>query len=193
MKISKITAQDFLSFGELSMELGQGLTVVTGPNAAGKSNLGQVLSAASAFLGRHRDSEQRDLLSLYKQAGHHGAQAFTLKVSFVLDQPWEQVLATDFVKASYISVACQRHDGMGPSTEELEQAAESSITADSVAALFRGTLRLDFDSQRRSGWSCAWQFNGRPSSAVRSTLARASCCRPQPHSRKPPRCSAWWP
>lgn len=42
------------------MGLGQGLTVVTGPNAAGKSNLCQVLSAVSAFLVRYRDSEQRE-------------------------------------------------------------------------------------------------------------------------------------
>ncbi|MDX3804603.1 AAA family ATPase, partial [Streptomyces sp. AK04-3B] len=159
MKISRITAQGFLSFAELSMDLGQGLTVVTGPNAAGKSNLCQVLTAVSAFLGRHRDSEQRELLSLYEQAGHHGASAFTLTVSFELDQPWEQNLVTDFVKASYISIACQKHDGMGPSTEELEEAAENSITTDSVAALFHGTLRLDFDSHRHTGWSCAWQFN----------------------------------
>ncbi|QUW78508.1 AAA family ATPase [Streptomyces mirabilis] len=159
MKISRITAQGFLSFAELSMDLGQGLTVVTGPNAAGKSNLGQVLSAVSAFLGRYRDSEQRDLLALYEQAGHHGASAFTLTVSFELDQPWEQDLVTTFVKASYISIAAQKHDGMGPSTEELEQAAETSISTDSVAALFHGTLRLDFDSHQHTGWSCAWQFN----------------------------------
>ncbi|WP_127354343.1 AAA family ATPase [Actinacidiphila soli] len=159
MKISRITAQGFLSFAELSMDLGQGLTVVTGPNAAGKSNLCQVLSAVSAFLGRHLDSEQRDLLSLYEQAGHHGAPAFTLTVSFELDQRWEQDLVTNFVKASYISIACQKYDGMGPSTEELEQAAETCITTDSVAALFHGTLRLDFDSHRHTGWSCAWQFN----------------------------------
>ncbi|MFC9500043.1 TOPRIM nucleotidyl transferase/hydrolase domain-containing protein [Streptomyces sp. NPDC056982] len=159
MKISRITAQGFLSFAELSMELGQGLTVVTGPNAAGKSNLCQVLTVVSAFLGRHRDSEQRDLLSLYEQAGHYGASAFTLTVSFELDQPWEQDLVTDFVKASYISVAAQKYDGMGPSTEDLEQAAETCITTDSVAPLFHGTLRLDFDSHRHTGWSCAWQFN----------------------------------
>ncbi|MFF9164096.1 TOPRIM nucleotidyl transferase/hydrolase domain-containing protein [Streptomyces longwoodensis] len=159
VKIGRITAQGFLSFAELSMDLGQGLTVVTGPNAAGKSNLCQILTAVSAFLGRHRDSEQRELLSLYEQAGHHGASAFTFTVSFELDQPWEQDLVTDFVKASYISLAAQKHAGMGPSTEELEQAAEGSITADSVAALFHGTLRLDFDSHRHTGWSCAWQFN----------------------------------
>ncbi|MEU5332122.1 TOPRIM nucleotidyl transferase/hydrolase domain-containing protein [Streptomyces asoensis] len=157
--MSRITAQGFLSFAELSMDLGQGLTVVTGPNAAGKSNLCQVLTAVSVFLGRYRDSEQRELLSLYEQAGHHGASAFTLTVSFELDQPWEQNLVTDFVKASYISIAAQKHDGMGPSTEEFEQAAETSITIDSVAALFHGTLRLDFDSHRHTGWSCAWQFN----------------------------------
>ncbi|MET7559598.1 AAA family ATPase [Streptomyces sp. NPDC005479] len=159
MRISRITAQGFLSFAELSMDLGQGLTVVTGPNAAGKSNLCQVLTAVSAFLGRHRDSEQRDLLSLYEQAGHHGARAFTLTVSFELDQPWERDLVTDFVKASYISIASLKHDGMGPSTADLEWAAETSITTDSVAALFHGTLRLDFDSHRHPGWSCAWQFN----------------------------------
>lgn len=157
--MSRITAQGFLSFAELSMDLGQGLTVVTGPNAAGKSNLCQVLSAVSACLGRYRDSEQRDLLSLYEQAGHHGASAFTLTVSFELDQAWEQNLVTDFVKASYISIAAQKHDGMGPSIEDLEQAAETSITTDSVGTLFHGTLRLDFDSHRHTGWSCAWQFN----------------------------------
>ncbi|GII89750.1 hypothetical protein Ssi03_77400 [Sphaerisporangium siamense] len=141
------------------MDLGQGLTVVTGPNAAGKSNLCQVLGAVSAFLGRHRDSEQRDLLSLYEQAGHNGASAFTLTVSFELDQPWEQDLVATFVKASYIGIAARNADGRGPSTELFEEKAETNITTDSVAALFHGTLRLDFDSHRHTGWSCAWQFN----------------------------------
>ncbi|MFF2011545.1 AAA family ATPase [Streptomyces sp. NPDC058195] len=159
MRISRITAHNFLSFAEFGMDVGEGLTVVTGPNAAGKSNLGQVLNAVSAFLSRHRDGDQRDLLSLYEQAGHHGSSAFTLTVSFELDQPWEQELVTDFVRASYISVGSQKYQGMGPGTEDFEQAAESLITADSVAALFRGTLRLDFDSHRDSGWSCAWQFD----------------------------------
>ncbi|WP_330294145.1 AAA family ATPase [Streptomyces griseorubiginosus] len=158
MRISRITAQGFLSFAEFDLDLDQGLTVVTGPNAAGKSNLCQVLSAVSAVLNRHLEPKQRDLLSLYEQAGHHGAPTFTLTVSFEMDQPWEQKLVTDFVKASYISVACKKYDGMGPSTAEVEEAAETRITGDSVAALFQGTLRLDFDSHRRSGWSCAWQF-----------------------------------
>ncbi|MDX2547742.1 AAA family ATPase [Streptomyces sp. WI04-05B] len=159
MRISRITARGFLSFSEFSMDVGQGLTVVTGPNAAGKSNLCQVLSAVSAYLGRHRDPEQRDLLSLYEQAGHNEAPTFTLTVSFELDQPGEQDLVTAFVKASYISTGSQNTDAAGPTTEAFEQSAETSITTESVAALFHGTLRLDFDSHRRPGWSCAWQFN----------------------------------
>ena len=43
--------------------------------------------------------------------------------------------------------------------------------------------------QRSSALATA---RSRPSSAVKSSSARASCCRPQPHSRKPPRCSAGW-
>lgn len=159
VRINEITAQDFLSFAELSVEVGQGLTVVTGPNAAGKSNLCQVLSAVSAFLSRHRAPEQRELLSLFEQAGHNEAHAFTLTVSFELDQPWERDLVTAFVKASYIGIGSRNAGAEGPTTEDFEQGAEASITVDSVAALFHGTLRLDFDSHRQPGWSCAWQFN----------------------------------
>ncbi|MFI1585778.1 TOPRIM nucleotidyl transferase/hydrolase domain-containing protein [Embleya sp. NPDC020630] len=162
MRISRITAQDFLSFADVSVDLGPDLTVVTGPNAAGKSNLCRILDVVSAFLGRHRDSEKHDLLSLYEQAGHNEASAFTLTVSFELDQPWERDLVTTFVQASSVSHGVREADAGGwdpPFVEDFEQSAETSITAESVAALFRGTLRLDFDSHRPGGWSCAWQFD----------------------------------
>jgi hypothetical protein len=67
------------------------LTVVTGPNAAGKSNIGRCLDVARAVLAAHDDPEA-ERLDLYQDAGYEDAPGFTIKLGIELDQAWEQDL-----------------------------------------------------------------------------------------------------
>ena len=69
MFLRRIEIDRFLSFGQQAeLNLGPGLTVVTGPNAAGKSNIGRCLDVARAVLAAHDDPEAEQL-ELYQDAG----------------------------------------------------------------------------------------------------------------------------
>ena len=58
MFLRRIKINGFLSFGRpAELSLGAGLTVVTGPNAAGKSNIGRCLDLARAVLAAHGSPE----------------------------------------------------------------------------------------------------------------------------------------
>src|ERR1022692_276582 len=94
VRLRWVEAEGFLSFGgRVRLELGPGLTVVTGPNAAGKSNLGRCLDVARAavesVLG---DTAARVRLSLYDDAGYEGAGEFVVRLGLDLDQEWERNL-----------------------------------------------------------------------------------------------------
>src|ERR1022692_2095584 len=66
--LRRIKIDGFLSFGQpAELNLGPGLTVVTGPNAAGKSNIGRCLDVARAVLAAHDDPEA-ERLDLYRDA-----------------------------------------------------------------------------------------------------------------------------
>ena len=68
--LRSIGAEGFLSFGDrVTLEVGSGLTVVTGPNGVGKSNLGRCLDLARAAIGRTAGDPAADRLDLYRDAG----------------------------------------------------------------------------------------------------------------------------
>ena len=103
MFLRRIEIDRFLSFGQhAELNLGPGLTVVTGPNAAGKSNIGRCLDVARAVLAAHDDPEA-ERLDLYQDAGYEDAPEFTIKLGIDLDQAWEQDLVRTYVRASYVA------------------------------------------------------------------------------------------
>jgi len=78
--LRRIRAAGFLSFGE-NMELAvePGLTVVTGPNGVGKSNLGRCLEVCRAAIGRSADDPAAERLDLYKDSGYQGRSSFEVR------------------------------------------------------------------------------------------------------------------
>ena len=131
-----IWLQDFLSFNASpALWLDPGLTVITGPNGACKSNLARSLDVARAVLAPH-DHPESGRLDLYREAGFEGAAEFTVKVDMVLDQPWEQDLVRTYVKAAYLTSEPGRSEQVADSFED----SLDWLVADSLAPLMAGTL-----------------------------------------------------
>lgn len=109
MFLQRIEIDRFLSFGQpAELTLGSGLTVVTGPNAAGKSNIGRCLDVARAVLAAPDDPEA-ERLDLYQDAGYEDAPEFTINLGIDLDQAWERDLVRTYVRASYLASKTDQH------------------------------------------------------------------------------------
>ena len=140
MFLRRIEIDRFLSFGlPAELNLGPGLTVVTGPNAAGKSNIGRCLDVARAVLAAHDDPEA-ERLDLYQGAGYEDAPEFTIKLDMDLDQAWEQDLVRTYVRASYVASKANLGSLMMESFEE----AVDWLVGDSLAPLMSGLLVIRY-------------------------------------------------
>ena len=154
MFLRRIEIDRFLSFGlPAELNLGPGLTVVTGPNAAGKSNIGRCLDVARAVLAAHDDPEA-ERLDLYQGAGYEDAPEFTIKLDMDLDQAWEQDLVRTYVRASYVASKANLGSLMMESFEE----AVDWLVGDSLAPLMSGLLVIRYRGAVARPWSAAWQF-----------------------------------
>lgn len=155
MLLRRIEAYGFLSFGlHAQLDIGPGLTVVTGPNAAGKSNLGRCLDVARAVLAAHGDPEA-ERLDLYQDAGYEGATEFTIKLDVELDQDWEQNLIWAYVCSCFAMSLGNQDAGKA---EELEASVTAWLDEDSLAPLLSGSLVIEHRPDAVRPWAAAWEF-----------------------------------
>ncbi|MET8630934.1 hypothetical protein ABZW30_45870 [Kitasatospora sp. NPDC004669] len=153
MKISRVDARDFLSFGDLRLLVRPDLTVVTGPNGAGKSNLGQAVDVVCTLLGSYTGVPDNGRLGLFAQAGRFGSERFEIALGIELDQPWERDLVVAFLRTAYI---CSPPTGRSTSRTR-EDTAVRLFDAQSAAFLYSGTLRVRYDARRSAPWSAVWE------------------------------------
>lgn len=140
MFLRRMKIDGFLSFGRpVELRLGRGLTVVTGPNAAGKSNIGRCLDVARAVLAAHGTPEA-DRLDLYQDAGFEGATEFMISLGIELDQPWERDLIQTYVRASYVS---SRTNPDPQVVRDFEDSADW-LDYDSLVPLYSGLLVIRY-------------------------------------------------
>lgn len=159
MLLRSIRAEAFLSFGEpVVLEVGEGLTVVTGPNGVGKSNLGRCLDLARAAIGRAAGDPAADRLELYRGAGYHGARSFEVRLGIDLDQPSERGLVRSFVCAAFACSPESQSQPQGPSPAECDAVARAYISEESLSPLWSGSLVIHHDSARQLPWFAAWEF-----------------------------------
>src|SRR4051795_7304789 len=104
MRLTSISANNFLSFRNFELDTNRDLTVVTGPNGAGKSNLGRCLDLALCILA-NRGPDANIRLAQYESAGREGARQFEIQIGLDLTEPWELSLVRDFACATAISGA----------------------------------------------------------------------------------------
>jgi AAA domain len=159
--LRRIKIDGFLSFGQpAELNLGPGLTVVTGPNAAGKSNIGRCLDAARAVLAAHDDPEA-ERLDLYHDAGFEGAAEFMIKLDIELDQLWEQDLVRTYARASYVTSRSNPAPQVASSEESADWLEEGSLTP-----LFSGSLVIRYRKAATRPWTAAWQFTAEDKATI---------------------------
>lgn len=166
MKIHSLAAQNFLSFASLHLPLQAGSTIITGPNGAGKSNLGSAIALPRLLLeqGLRGSHNGVDPLEVFEQAGHNGADAFTVSLEMELDQSWEQELVRLFVEAVFSGTTIDGMTSDGPHERNAwELVAGLSVPMDSIQSILRGTLQVAFAARRRPQWWAAWNFHHRSS------------------------------
>jgi AAA domain, putative AbiEii toxin, Type IV TA system len=152
-----VEAEGFLSFGErVRLDVGPSLTVVTGPNAAGKSNLGRCLDVARAVVeSTWGDEDALRRLSLYEDAGYEGAEEFAVRLGVDLYQEWERDLVHKFVCACFASGSPAEQPSV-----DLDGLIVSGLERESLAPLWSGTLVIRHRAGPRP-WSAAWEFTHR--------------------------------
>lgn len=99
VRVTRIQAQDCLSYNVLDLAVGEAITTVAGPNSAGKSNLGVCVDLVRTVVGRYANSLEYDQLRDFESAGYDESPAFRVSLGIVLDQPWERDAIADFVRA----------------------------------------------------------------------------------------------
>lgn len=162
MFVRSIWLRDFLSFNESpALWLDPGLTVITGPNGVGKSNLARSLDIARAVLAPH-DHPESGRLDLYREAGFEGATEFTVELDMVLDQPWEQDLIRTHVKAAYLTSRAGRSQQAADPVED----SLNWLGADSLAPLMAGTLVIRYQATAVRPWAAYWEFSDEGSGAT---------------------------
>ncbi|HET9895511.1 MAG TPA: AAA family ATPase [Streptosporangiaceae bacterium] len=138
MLLRRIQAPGFLSFDEpTELVLDEGLTVVTGPNGVGKSNLGRCLELCRAAIGRTAGDPVADRLDLYRDAGFRGAEKFEVRVDLDLDQAWERAAVRSFVCSVFATTHELASGPDAPDPSDLDLLARKAIPEESLVPLAR--------------------------------------------------------
>ncbi|MGQ4344010.1 AAA family ATPase [Streptomyces sp. SAS_275] len=162
MRISSIHANRFMSFSRIDLPLEAGTTVVTGPNAVGKSNLGRIIDVVRLVVEAHAGSQRSDRLDAYARAPRRGGRRFRLILGIELDQPWEQDLVATFVRAVYASSSTEEPPTatrLNVSPERRDQDARRRLDPKSVSLLLQGFIVVSYDEGAQPRWSAFWQHS----------------------------------
>jgi len=156
--LTRIQARNLLSFDRLDLDVGAGLTVITGPNGVGKTNLGRCLELARAVVARQAGNTGGEATDLFQSAGRNGAASFRVALSLTFDRQSERHLVLTYFRTAY---ACGRF--LDDATSRRSAAAvdmigRARLTEESLAPLWSGTLHIRYDASLRSPWFSAWEF-----------------------------------
>lgn len=155
MRLQCVIAKDFLSLGDFELTLWGGVTVLTGPNGVGKTNVGRCVDLVRTVLAAHAGKRLNDRLELYKAAGRNGHKAFEVSLGLVFDQDWEKSLLLDFMRAAF---ACNDSAASDEWAGELDIEAIEKMSHESISPLYSGRLRVCFDASMLSPWWVVWEF-----------------------------------
>nr|WP_240940220.1 AAA family ATPase [Planosporangium flavigriseum] len=157
--MTKISAHNFLSFDVLELDLGPGLTILTGPNGVGKTNVGRCLDVALAVMARYGGGPPTEAQALYESAGNRGASAYQVALGLTLDQPWERSLILSYIRTAYACCGLGDDAAKRRNAASLDVIGRARITEESLTPLWTGTLHIRYDAGLRSPWFAAWEFH----------------------------------
>jgi hypothetical protein len=158
MFVTRLQARDILSYSSLDLSMGAGLTTVTGPNSAGKSNLGRCIEVVLTALGRYSHALEHEELADLEALGRNGARAFRVGLSIVLDQPWERDLIANYLRSVLAHGRLPNDAGNGLRPYQIDQLMRGCLDPVSIEPLHAGTLWIFHDKASRTEWSGSWEF-----------------------------------
>lgn len=137
------------------MELDGESVVITGPNSAGKSNIGRVVDVVRSVISAHSGGGTGDRLELYARAPRFGARRFNVSLQIELDQPWEKELIATFVRAAYVTSVGETSGRAIPSRRRDDDVLQR-LDVESLWPLYEGTIRVLYDAGSRQPWRVFW-------------------------------------
>ncbi|MFI2298396.1 AAA family ATPase [Actinacidiphila glaucinigra] len=157
MKLMSVSANQFMSFNSLQLDLNGDSVVITGPNSAGKSNIGRVVDVVRSTLGAYSGDADRERLELYSRAPRLGGRRFRASIEIELDQDWEKELVSTFVRSAYLS-GVDENTGRGLSRRSRETDVDRRLNPESLWPLFKGQLNVRYNAGSRQPWTAEWMI-----------------------------------
>jgi hypothetical protein len=171
MRLKALQAEGIFSFGtgenRLRLDLDRDLTVIVGPNAAGKSNVIRVLALVQAVL-RFQDSNQDKRQPLwaaledYARFSRHEGMApnarSVIRLEIELTGPNELKLLTSFVQMMVLSASFVNQVVDSPSLPALEAWTSEQVTPEALASLTKGTLVVSHSGVLGAQWQVSYEF-----------------------------------
>jgi energy-coupling factor transporter ATP-binding protein EcfA2 len=152
MKLTRIAANEFLSFAHVDLVLNDGLTAITGPNGAGKTSLARAVDLTARALRAQWTGDWVDLNALYGSAGRFGAQRWHVTIDVQFDDP-EIDLLDLWLRGCLLYLVGQNDDGKAFRLRKLIVDTEDI----GAAELFgQGSFVVAFDGRARNPWQISW-------------------------------------
>ncbi|HUY24746.1 MAG TPA: AAA family ATPase [Candidatus Saccharimonadales bacterium] len=178
MKLTRLSAQNLLSFDTFELDLDPQRTVIVGPNGSGKTNVTRLLTlVGSALVWANREgptgsavvpgSAARILEGFYlaRHLPDNGGR-LSVRVAFELTEDWERDLLVAFLRAALLwSLSDALRQGSQHSAQ-LAAWAMSSVTVAGCADLFSGTLIAEHPGIPGMNWEVGLEFAHGPTGAT---------------------------
>ncbi len=171
MKVTSLYVSNLLSFDTLDLSLGDGLTVVVGPNGSGKTNVVRVLDLVNKLVDwsdqRSRSasavpSPQETGLASYVQAMHNDPPLGTpidVRVSVEWTSHAERERIVGFVRAAVLATLVEEsHASQEPMKATLSTWVLGGIDETKLAPLFKGVLAFRHPGYENATWEARYEF-----------------------------------
>lgn len=171
MIINRIEASGIFSFGtgtdRFVLDLGEGLNVIVGPNAAGKTNvlrLIELVRAATLYRDpkrQERGSIGRVLDDHVRFARHDGmlpSSPSEVRLGLTLTSG-DRALVVAFLQAMVLAALLDNKVADTPTLANLEAWVAAEVTEEKLASLYRGTIVVSHSGVPGTEWSLAYEFD----------------------------------
>lgn len=154
MRVTALSADGFLSFKQLKLQLEAG-ALITGPNGSGKSNLARCLDLAFTAAAWSAGDEAGARLEDYATAGYEGSDSFVVRVGVEMDQPAERQLLRVYLRAAVTSAFIGYDDDVVYGVDRHFSAHFQESSADHVGI---GELVVRRMGMFTAPWEVSWEF-----------------------------------
>lgn len=170
MIIERVEAEGLFSFGtganRFVLDLGEGLNVIVGPNASGKTNVLRVIELVQTAVlyqdpKRQDRSDLRGTLDHYVRFARHDRMpsSSSSEVRLVLAfTGGDRTIITSFIRAVVLAGLLDQQNTDEVTLSAIEGWVASEVTEEKLASLFRGTIVVSHSGVPGTEWRVAYEF-----------------------------------